>query len=834
MNILKYPKFRIYKDKGYYMNQSGIVKPKQTVEVPLVSVILLAFNHVDYTKLCVESLYRYTSHINFELITINNGSTDETEQFFNTLPNQKKINFTHNVGADTSVNEGLKVAEGKYTVFLTNDLVLTPHWLDNLLKCLESDENIGMVVPACSASSNYQQINLNYSNLDEMIQAAAAYNISNPNKWEQRVRLIIYAFLIRTDLFKNFGGIEEIYSPGGFEDDDLSFRIRRAGYKLIFAKDTFIHHFGSITFNQDYAKLNLLERNRRIFINKFGVDAWDDCFIDFEMVNLVEYEQNRHKDILVVCASCGGTALQVKNRFRENGFTDVTVWTLTENLKYLLDLQTVSDCAVCGRFENVKEIYKDKLFDSIIIEVDLQSINNPEAFLPDITTLLKDEGQLILSVANESFYLNLFNLLNGNVVCGADTLSRPGFNIDKLYNFMANQGFGYLQVYYSQVAIPAEHRPFVDNLKIISPVENKELLEQLYATRRTLVMAKEKAKLKNILLYPGYDFWLNDAVFNDNKIGNFLGVDTGKNAWAVLRDELVKRQFNVRTIDKGSIEQSDYIIFCDTPKSYKNETFRNIYQQIHLGENFFNKWRESSKRSSMVLILLEPPFVMPENYDINLHKHASIVFTYVDDLVDNQKYFKYCYPQPLPVRNPYATDYVNKQMYTLIAGNKFSNVAGELYSERRKAIDYFENNLPGYFDLYGPGWELCGYQCYKGQIAGKLAALSKYRYCICYENGIANGYITEKIFDCFFAGCVPIYLGAPNITDYIPANTFIDARLFSNYDELHRYVSAIGESEYNTYLDNIKRFLDSEAFQKFTHANFARTVAQVLENFNNR
>ena len=255
-----------------------------------------------------------------------------------------------------------------------------------------------------------------------------------------------------------------------------------------------------------------------------------------------------------------------------------------------------------------------------------------------------------------------------------------------------------------------------------------------------------------------------------------------------------------------------------------------MYHQVYQGDKFFREWLTGSKKSKMVFILMEPPFVMPENYDKSIEQYATVIFTYLDDLVDNQKYFKYFYPQPLVCENPYRVNYADKQWYVLIAGNKFSNVSGELYSERRKAIEYFECNVKDRFDLYGPNWDTAGYQCYKGQTPGKLATLSQYKYCICYENGAANGYITEKIFDCFFAGCIPIYLGAPNITEYIPANTFIDGRRFASYEEMHTYMIAIDEAQYNSYLANIQQFLDSEAFQKFTYHHFAQTIVQVLEN----
>ncbi|MEN6414179.1 MAG: glycosyltransferase [Veillonellales bacterium] len=807
------------------MEEPVLIQPLKNSRTPLVSIILSAFNHAEYTRLCVESLYRFTTSIDFELITVNNGSNDDTEQIFNSLPHQKKLTFAYHAGTSVAVNAALKFVEGKYTVFLRNDLILTPNWLNNLLKCIESDEKIAIVVPACNISDNNQQVSLQYNNMDEMIQSAAAYNNSTPTKWEERLQLTTYACLTKTDIMKNFVGLEEAYTPGDFTAD-FCFRLRRAGYKLIFAKDTFLHRLIPNASSSDGEKFDLLERNRRIFSSKFDVDAWNDCLIDWEIVNLVECGPSHPVDVLTLCVSCGGTALQVKNKLRENGFPAIRLWTLTEEQKYLADLNTISDYTLCDRFENITDIYKNKRFDYILSEVDLQSVVNPHQLLEAAVQLLQPEGQFIFAAANESFYLNVINLLNGNVDCDSK-FSRCGFNIEKLQDFLVDKGFDNIQLYYSPTVVPPEHHDLLENLKKVSMVENKQLLDRVYAARRILFSAKNKNRIKSVLLYPGYDIWLNDIVFNKN-IGNMLGIELGENFYSVLRQELAKHHFNLRTIDKGNIEESTCIIYIDLPKSYNSPLARSIFHYLYQGEHFFKQWLSGSRRSKLVLFLWEPPFVTPENYDRNLHQSADVIFTYLDDLVDNTKYFKFILPAAVYVENPYATSYGDKQLCTLIAGNKFSNVPGELYSERRSAIEYFENQPGNPFDLYGRGWKTSGYQCYKGEIAGKLAVLSRYRYCICYENGAINGYITEKIFDCFVAGCVPIYLGAPDITKYIPANTFIDRRTFGSYEEMHRYISGIGESEYNTYLDNIDQFLHSESFQKFTFAGFAQTVARVL------
>ena len=87
---------------------------------------------------------------------------------------------------------------------------------------------------------------------------------------------------------------------------------------------------------------------------------------------------------------------------------------------------------------------------------------------------------------------------------------------------------------------------------------------------------------------------------------------------------------------------------------------------------------------------------------------------------------------------------------------------------------------------------------------------------MCYEN-VKNidSYITEKIFDCFKAGVIPIYLGPKNINKVIPADTFIDKREFASYDKLFSYISNMDKETYNEYIRRIKSYLDSDSIRKF-------------------
>ena len=92
-------------------------------------------------------------------------------------------------------------------------------------------------------------------------------------------------------------------------------------------------------------------------------------------------------------------------------------------------------------------------------------------------------------------------------------------------------------------------------------------------------------------------------------------------------------------------------------------------------------------------------------------------------------------------------------------------------------------------------------------IENKIETLAQYRYCICFENNCGhNGYVSEKIFDCIFAECVPIYLGAPDINRYIPEDCFIDMRKFHDYDELYAFIENIDDKQWNEYICAMKKF----------------------------
>jgi hypothetical protein len=290
-----------------------------------------------------------------------------------------------------------------------------------------------------------------------------------------------------------------------------------------------------------------------------------------------------------------------------------------------------------------------------------------------------------------------------------------------------------------------------------------------------------------------------------------------------------KRGITFKTSKEESTTEPDGYLFVDTPE---------------YNDDYFSRAKTSGK--PLFLLVWESGIVNPKNLDVYYHKQFSKVFTYDDTMVDNEKYIKIAYSFDIPFSIP--KKYSEKKLCCLIAGNRFSNHPLELYSYRSEIIKWFETNHSDDFDLYGQGWTKIippknlidrvinkvsflhsklkpRHPSYRGTVEDKYETYQKYRFAICYENAKDfPGYISEKIFHCFFSGIIPIYLGAPNISQYIPKDCFIDRNNFSSIDDLYHFVSDISEEDYYLYLDAIESFLIQEQKGVFSIDYFTKTV----------
>lgn len=375
-----------------------------------VTIYVQAYNRLEKTKACIESILKYTGDIDYELFLVDNGSTDETLAYFKEVPYPKKriLHITKNVGA-MFPNLLLSIYQlAPFAVFLGNDIIVTSGWLSNLIRGMEEDKRIGMVCPVSSNVSNFQQINLPFSNLEEMQQQAAVFNRPDTSKWQERLRLVTPATVYRMECLMAVGlPLADVGFFHDFADDDIAFRVRRAGYKAMLAGDTWIHHNHDLSHGEGKDPEQFrqsLSIGRNNFMEKYqGVDAWDDVnnfWIDI-LDDLPPTGGDGQKRILGVDTRCGTPILDVKNRLRSMGFRNTELSAFTEESKYQADLNTVCDGVVaCDREEFFGRQYPTGYFDYVVVDKPLNRFHEPQFILDEAVRLLKPDGILLFTLLN--------------------------------------------------------------------------------------------------------------------------------------------------------------------------------------------------------------------------------------------------------------------------------------------------------------------------------------------------------------------------------------------------------------------------------------------------
>ncbi|MFS0919251.1 glycosyltransferase [Brevibacillus sp. 179-C 1.1 NHS] len=451
------------------------------------SIVILTHNHLEVTKLCIESIRKYTNIQSYELIVVDNASTDGTTQWLAEQQDILSIFNPKNEGFPAGCNQGMRIATGDNIMLLNNDVVVTEGWLDNLLTCLYSREDIGAVGPVTNRCAYYQTIPVDYQNLDEMQSFAAKHNQSNSVLWEERLKLIGYALLFKRVVYEEVGELDEIFSPGNFEDDDFSFRIRQAGYKLIFCKDTFIHHFGSVSFNEKPIEYQtLLKRNEAKFVDKWGFDSQKTLLIRYEILPYIHHDKEESFSLLEIGCGGGGTLLQLKNSFSRS-----LVYGFDSRIEAANHATSFADVRT-GDWESFNSHYPGQLFDYIVINNVLERAANPTTFLQKAKDLLRPSGSLILINKNLTHIHVIEGLTKGVSPFSQD--EKRYYTINELTEMLQTTGFSQVE-YNAQTTWLSKSSE--DLIKSIIPYVDEQM-EKHYRTYEFVLKATADQSLPSI------------------------------------------------------------------------------------------------------------------------------------------------------------------------------------------------------------------------------------------------------------------------------------------------------------------------------------------------
>ena len=265
-------------------------------------------------------------------------------------------------------------------------------------------------------TSNCQIVDLGYSDFEDMQKKAAVFNQLDPNKWEERMRVIPTVCLIRSYLRDMY---ESDYAfVYDFTDDDISFFYRRLGYKLIVCGDVFVHHEGSTVVGTNVVSYaNDLEKGREVFRHKhYGIDAWDDVNnYEVAMCECVfrNYLIPKQIDVLGIDVRCGTPLLTLKNLLRRKGERNVMLNAYTTDPKYWLDLKSICTGVVAGgNMDGFAVELPDNAYSLILLGEYLDTYQGWEHLLQMIAIKLRDRGRLVFKCHNFALGNNLCNALN--------------------------------------------------------------------------------------------------------------------------------------------------------------------------------------------------------------------------------------------------------------------------------------------------------------------------------------------------------------------------------------------------------------------------------------
>lgn len=364
------------------------------------SIIILTYNKLEFTKQCIESIREYTLADTYELIIIDNCSNDGTIKWLKEQSDIKVIFNKENLGFPKGCNQGIEISTGDNILLLNNDVIVTENWLSNLTTALYSQEDVGAVGPITNSAAYYTAISTSYNTLAEMHDFARTINQISQEKWEERLKLIGFCMLIKREAIDKIGFLDERFTPGNFEDDDYSIRLRKNGYKLLLCRDTFIHHYGSVSWRDNVEGYSqLMSDNEKKFMGKWGTNSYS-YIIHQDLIAQLPFHKEEKVNILHIGCKSGGTLLQVKNKFR---YASLHGMESNEN--------EAKEASLIARIVTETEMtqFPSNYFDSIII-TDWKNYNSRN-LLKEAKRCLKIDGVLLSKMRNASSYANISKLI---------------------------------------------------------------------------------------------------------------------------------------------------------------------------------------------------------------------------------------------------------------------------------------------------------------------------------------------------------------------------------------------------------------------------------------
>jgi len=273
-------------------------------ESPTVSLIVLNWNGQEYLEACMTSLLDL-DYPDPEIVMVDNGSTDSSVPYVSDqFPSVRIIETGRNLGYAGGMNVGISRTSSDIVVLLNNDIIVEENWLTELVRCMKSDERIG--IAGCKiffADNKTLQHAGGYVSLPLGLPDHYGYRESDDGKYDA-VADVQYvtgaAMAIRRPVLDQLAGMDADFFPIYFEDVDICFRAREKGWRVVYAPESRLVHLESATMVRDsYSYLLRFHQGRMRFLLKhLPPQEFLEAFVPAEMARSPGLMQHRERRAL--------------------------------------------------------------------------------------------------------------------------------------------------------------------------------------------------------------------------------------------------------------------------------------------------------------------------------------------------------------------------------------------------------------------------------------------------------------------------------------------------------------------------------------------------------
>lgn len=457
---------------------------EEGISVPKTAIVILSYNLLGMTRDCIESIRKTTCEDTREIIVVDNASSDGSAEWLRKQKDIKLLCNKENTGFPAGCNQGIGLAEKDADILLlNNDTVMTENALFWLRMGLYEKKKVGSTGCVSNYVSNLQAVVENGKSRQFYLDFARKNNVPSENPYLPKVYLVGFALLLKRTVLDKIGLLDERFSPGNFEDNDICLRVSLDGYSNVLCKNSFIIHWGSQSFGREPQKYGkLMELNENKFFEKWssiGLDYIDYWGMRPALLSLYDrYCAVPENNVMVVGTGCGAFLSRLRDKYPNLQFYGM------EQNHFMAQAAGGMADIICVDLDTWQGDDLAESFDVIFLTESLERVKDIQKILKELARMLKKDGHLVTTFLNKNSFLRITD----------SNMNAEMYDQKQIVEMLDDAGLSVNIWGYQQATnVAAELEEIIDKLRAEYPGINRE---DLLTYQWSVVADKQKTDIR--------------------------------------------------------------------------------------------------------------------------------------------------------------------------------------------------------------------------------------------------------------------------------------------------------------------------------------------------